>query len=330
MLEQLKSASVLITGATGLIGKNLVWYLHQNAPGCRMIAVVRSLEKAKYAFGEECESWLRLIRADVAEPLTMEAPIDYIIHAASMTASRDFVEKPVDTILTAVNGTRNMLELARQKQAKGFIFLSTMEIYGAPTTEGKVAEDAACNIDSMNARASYPESKRLCESLCTAYHTQYGVPAKVIRLAQTIGPGIDYADNRVFAEFARCAIEHRDIVLHTKGLTKRSYISTNDAVQAILTVLLRGASGEAYNASNEATYCSICEMAELAAGMADGSPIAVKIDEKDIKQFGYAPVLKMNLDTAKLSKLGWVPQETLTEMYINLIQFLRQKREEII
>ena len=117
----------------------------------------------------------------------------------------------------------------------------------------------------MNVRSSYPESKRLCESLCSAYASEYGVPAKVVRLTQTFGVGVSYNDGRVFAEFARCAIEGRDIVLKTKGQTKRNYIDIDDAVNAIFTVLLKGVAGEAYNVANEDTYCSIYEMANMVA-----------------------------------------------------------------
>ena len=134
----------------------------------------------------------------------------------------------------------------------------------------------------MKVRTSYPESKRMCESLCTAYASQYSVPVKVLRLTQTFGPGVRYDDGRVFAEFARCAIERRNIVLHTDGATRRSYLYTADAVSAILTVLLKGIAGEAYNAANEATFCSIREMAQLVCSECAGGKIGVEIQLEEI------------------------------------------------
>lgn len=311
------NANVLITGATGLIGKSLIHYLHETEPSTHIIAVVHSIEKAKRIFHDE--TWITLIEADVNDPLTIDGPVDYIIHGASVTSSKDFVEIPVDTIMTAVRGTQNMLELAREKQVKSFVYLSSMEVYGAPTTDDKIAEDAACSLDTMQKRSSYPESKRLGETMCAAYHAQYGVPAKVVRLTQTFGPGIDYNDGRVFAEFARCAIEKRDIILHTKGLTKRVYLSTDDAARAIVTVLMKGENGMAYNAANESTYCSIYEMAQLVARDICGREISVRIQEENTERLGYLPELKMNLDTSRLRALGWEAADSMIEMYGKLI-----------
>lgn len=319
----LENSNILVTGATGLIGKALIATIHNIEPSCHIIALVHSMEKAKRYFMEK--DWLTLIEADVNNSFSVEKDIDYIIHGASVTSSKKFVEEPVTTILTSINGTRNLLELAREKKVKSFVYLSTMETYGAPETDDKIFETSACNIDSMQKRSSYPESKRLCETLCTAYCTQFDVPAKVVRLTQTIGPGIEYNDGRVFAEFARCAIENKDIILHTKGLTKRMYISTDDAAYAILDVLLKGENGLAYNAANEETYCTVFEMAKLVAEKICMNNIAVKIIEENTDKFGYAPVLKMNLDTQRLKNLGWQAKDSLEEMYVKLIESMKRK-----
>lgn len=130
----------------------------------------------------------------------------------------------------------------------------------------------------MSVRACYPESKRMCENLCACYMKEYGVPVNIVRLTQTFGPGVEYDDGRIFAELARCVIEKRDIVLHTKGETKRNYLFTKDAVNAIITVLLHGENGQAYNAANEETYCSILEMANMVAKKCGKGDIKVKIE----------------------------------------------------
>ena len=173
-----------------------------------------------------------------------------------------------------------------------------------------------------------PESKRMCESLCASYSSEFGVPAKVVRLTQTFGPGVKYDDGRVFAEFARCAIERRNIVLKTKGETRRSYLYTEDAVNAILTVLYNGIPGEAYNAANEETYCSIYEMAKMVAGRFGDNSVKVLVEETNPEKLGYAPVLHMNLDTTKLRNLGWKAKFNLESMYQNMIEDMKinQKR----
>ena len=225
--------------------------------------------------------------------------------------------------MTAVEGTVNMLEFARANNVRGFVYLSSMEVYGTPSTDEKIDEKHSTNLDAMAVRTCYPESKRMCESLCASYSSEYGVPAMVVRLTQTFGPGVEYNDGRVFAEFARCAIEGRNIVLNTKGETKRNYLYTEDAADAIFTVLAKGKPGEAYNAANEDTYCSIYEMACLVAKECAGGKIEVEIRERaDAAKLGYAPTLHMNLDTSKLRSLGWQPQVGLADMYRQMIESL--------
>ena len=315
--------TILVTGATGLIGFTLVkalLYINQkNSLHLKIIALVRNPKKAQLLFGEQ-DSTLSFIISDITKKISYKGSIDYIIHAANQTSSKAFVNEPVETIQTAIRGTENMLELAKEKHISSFIYLSSMEVYGTPETDEKILESHSTNLDTMAVRTCYPESKRMCESLCKSYFSEYGIPAKVIRLTQTFGPGVSYEDGRVFAEFARCVIECRNIILRTKGETKRNYLYTADAVTAILTVLLMGKNGESYNAANESTYCSIYEMANLVAKHCAGEKIKVLIEEEDIAKFGYAPVLRMNLDTSKLQHLGWIATCPLPEMFNRLIK----------
>ena len=325
--DNLNGSRVLISGATGLIGKYLVRFLAQYCD-CTVLAVVRDTEKARHLW-EDLEGQIEYVRSDITELEAVGRNVDYMIHGASMTSSRNFTVKPVETIHTCVEGTRRMLEFARKNPLRGFLFLSTMEVYGAPSTDEKIRELHGTDLDTMAVRNSYPESKRLCESMCTAYFSEYEVPARVLRLTQTFGPGVIYEDSRVFAEFARCVLEKKDIILHTRGETKRNYLYLADACTAILTALTEGASGEAYNGANEATYCSIKEMAELVASRYASQNIAVRIEQEDAERekFGYAPVLKMNLDTAKLQKLGWQPEIGLADMYERMIQSMADDRK---
>ncbi len=328
-MKKFEGTTLLVTGATGLIGRTLIkkifdWNKHASEP-IGVIAVVRNQQKAQTVLCEYIERGLRLLTADVRclEPQNVGA--DYIIHGASQTSSRGFIETPVETVMTAVEGTVNMLEFARVNDVKGFVYLSSMEVYGTPSTDEKIDEKHSTDLDPMSVRTCYPESKRMCESICASYRSEYGVPAMVVRLTQTFGPGVEYSDGRVFAEFARCAVEGRNIVLNTKGETKRSYLYTEDAADAIFTVLAGGTAGEAYNAANEATYCSIYEMACLVAKECAGGKIEVEIRERaDAAKLGYAPTLHMNLDTSKLRSLGWEPQVGLADMYRNMIKELNR------
>lgn len=325
--NKLKKRNILITGATGLIGYNLVTYLcylsQKKKLDLNIYAHIRNKDKALKVFGPIADS-LNFVIGDITETIQIEDPIHLIVHAASQTSSKAFVQSPIETIKTALQGTMNVMEFAKKCKAESVLFLSTMEIYGSPATDEKIDEFHHTNINTMSERSCYPESKRMCENIAASYFSEYGIPVKVIRLTQTIGPGVSYNDSRVFAEFARCAIEKKDIILRTKGKTKRSYLYSGDAINAIITVLLCDKNGEAFNAANEDTYCSIFEMARIVAEKCCNREIIVKIEEQDNSARGYAPELHMNLDTRKLQTLGWRPTRNLEDMFNILIEDMRK------
>ena len=322
--EALRGRSLLITGGTGLIGRTLIKaLLHANRKmdlKQRILALVRNPEKAEQLLGKPDEA-LQFIEGSVENLPAIEESVDYIIHCASPTASLFFVEHPVETVQIAVQGTMKLLELAREKKVKSFVYLSSMEVYGAPHEDSLIFESRGCTLDSMTVRSCYPIAKRLCENLCAGFAKEYAVPAKVIRLAQTFGPGVLRDDRRVFAEFARDALEGKDIILKTAGTSKREYLYTADAVTAILTVLLRGKAGEAYNAGNKETYCSIVEMAQLVAKEVAGNTIRLKLP-KVINESNsqFSPPHHLHLDVSKLAALGWKPTRGLKEMYIRMLK----------
>lgn len=313
---------VLVTGATGLLGSLLVRAMVCSEADLKVIALVRSAAKAAAVFADLLHSpRLEIALGNVDQPLDIPGPVDYIIHGASATSSRYFVEYPVQTIATALDGTRNVLELAREKQVKKVVYLSSLEVYGTPDGSlPHISEGDYGYIDPIQVRSSYSEGKRMAECICAAYAKQYNVPVTVARLSQTFGAGVSYRDGRVFAEFARCAIEGRDIILHTTGGTVRSYCYTSDAILAILTLLLKGVPGEAYNVTNMSTACSIKEMAELVCSLVPEKNIRVRIEiPENIAAFGYNPEMVIRLDSSKLQALGWTPEIGLSDMFRRLM-----------
>ncbi|MBQ9453139.1 MAG: NAD(P)-dependent oxidoreductase [Desulfovibrio sp.] len=322
--ERLNGKTVFITGATGLIGftlaSGLLYYSKTRGASIRVLALARDVEKARNKFADQladgCD--LNFVHGDVEHLPSIEQPVEYIVHGASPTDSIFFVQKPVETILCNIQGTYNMLELARKKHVKSFAYLSSMEVYGANQNDEYIFEDSTTSVNSMSLRSSYPQAKLVCENLCVSYCNEYAVPAKVIRLAQTFGPGVPRDNMRVFAQFGRCVLNKTNIVLQTTGESSHTYLYTADAATAILSVLLCGKQGNAYNAANPATYCSIREMAEmLAQNMANGE-ISVEVQITDTSK--YPPTHCLNLNADKLMKLGWYPTTDLPGMYRNMLQ----------
>lgn len=330
--EPFENSSVLITGATGLLGsilaKSLITYSRKNGAGITVYACCRDREKYERIFGSyQCEL-LKPVFGDVGHLDISQLHTDWIVHGASVTDSRTFVEKPVETIETAVGGTQNLLCQCIGKKLKGFICLSSLEVYG--TFSGfdgvkNVTEADGGYIDTMSVRSSYSEGKRMAETLCASYAAEYGIPVKVARLCQTFGAGVEYGDRRVFAQFARSVIEGKDIVLRTKGGTVRSYCYTSDAVCGILTVLSKGSMGEAYNIANPDTTASIADMAHRVCALFPESGINVVLDiAEDAGRLGYNPEVRMRLDSGKLESLGWKAEVSLDEMFRRLVEGMRE------
>lgn len=325
--DKFKNSSIMVTGATGLVGSQIVKTLAvankiRNL-NIKIIAVVRSVEKAQKIFGELLnQDNIEVCVWDIINPAWYESKIDYVVHCASVTTSKTMIEKPVDTIQTAIYGTDHVLKLAVKNYVKGFVYLSSMEMYGLPDTKlSSVCEKDLGYIDILKVRSNYPESKRMCESLCVAYQSQYELPVKIARLAQTFGAGVDFeSENRVFAQFAKSAMFHKNIVLHTTGKSEGNYCYTSDAVRAILMLLTKGENGEAYNIVNEDTHTTIRDMAYLVVNEVAGNQINVDFDIPAENVYGYAAETKMKLSSEKMRKLGWEPQVGLKEAYQRLIQ----------
>ena len=330
--EEFRNRSFLITGATGLIGSLLVRALlycnRVHDLKLKIYAVVRNVEKARGIFGADTAE-LEYVVADLAgDEVEGSFDCDYVIHAAAVTTSKLMVSDPVGTIRTAIDGTEKLLKLAVEKKAKSFVYISSMEVYGQPKTEGKTAEKDLGYIDIGTVRSCYPEGKRMCECLCNAYASQYGLNVKSARLAQTFGAGILPTENRVFAQFAKSAMNGEDIVLHTTGESEGNYVYTADAVRAILLLLVKGASGEAYNIANEESHTTIRNMAELVAEKIAGNVIRVVLDiPEDGSALGYAPPVKMWLDASKMRSLGWEPEVSLTDSYRRMIAYMKEQSE---
>lgn len=344
-----KDKTVFITGATGLIGKLCTMTLLNSNANVKVIALVRNKQKADKIFRENEN--LKLVVQDINDKIKIKDKVDYIIHTASTTSSSDFIKYPVETILTAVEGTKNVLEFAKkQKKLSGMIYLSSLEVYGQKDnntvnleilsmeelynrskTETNLFERVKSDdtfdenklglLNNLDTRSSYSESKRMVETLCISYGNEYNIPVKIARLAQTFGAGVEENDNRVFAQFARSIIKKENIVLHTKGETARNYCYTTDAVRAIFTILTKGENNQAYNVANKNTFITIANMAKLLEN--NNSKVQFEIDDKNR---GYNPTVRIFLDTKKLEKLGWNAKVNLEEMFERTIKSMRAQK----
>lgn len=322
--DEVRDTTFLITGATGLLGSIMVRCLLALNCGIKIITPVRNIEKAKAILPDSENLIIR--KYDIYHENFIDyKDIDYVIHGAAPTASKTFVENPVETIESIYCGTRNILKFCNSKRIKSMTFLSSLEVYGNIISDLAITENMQGEIDILNVRSSYPLGKRIAENLCISYCKEYGVPVKIIRLTQVTGAGIAKNDNRVFAQYVRLATNGEDIILHTTGESARPYIYTIDAINAILFVLLKGENGTAYNAANETTYISAYNLADIVKSTLDAD-INIKIELNDT--MGYAPVSKLPLSSNRLNSLGWTAIYPLEDIIKRMSQYLREQSNE--
>lgn len=328
LLLPLKDCAVLITGVTGLVGSVLCRVLtaanDRYQLGIHVVGQARSMEKVRAVLGKVAQR--HDVEICLSEELEQIRPCSYIIHTACPTQSKFFVEHPVETIHASVDSTVRVLEYARKNRVRKVIYLSSMEQYGVPYEAGHVMTEDQCGIvDPLQVRSCYPQSKRLCECYCKAYAHEYGVDVSVVRLAQTFGAGVPLSDTRVFMQFARSAIRKTDIVLHTEGKSVSNFCYISDAVSGILTVMVKGAAGEAYNVCNDAETRTIAQIASMVAErIAEGQCRLVFDIPKEKNTYGYAPDATMRLCSDKLRRLGWVPAVSMEEAYRRLIGYITE------
>lgn len=317
--KELMCKTVLITGATGLIGTYIVKTLLSLDSSIRVVAVVRSLEKA---YSKGFNGNIEFIVSTLTDEIKYDKKVDYIIHTASPTDSKYFIEKPVELMNETYIGLNNVLKFAIKNKVHGFVFLSSLEVYGICNDDVFLKENQYYSIDCNNIRNSYAEGKKALECLACSYASEYDVNAKIVRLCQTFGPGVSYNDNRVFAQFARSVVEKKDIVLATKGETKRTYCSMRDAVLGILLVLIKGVKGEAYNLASDNSYYSIYELAQM---FSKNSNSKVIIMEKEDAR--YLKTIRFGLDTGKIKSIGFKSYDNLESIVESCLDYFKEQIE---
>ena len=309
--ERLRNRSIMISGATGMIGSFLVDVLmYKNKTEnlkCTVYALGRDEEKAKgrftYCQGNEM---FHFISYDINIPLVRNdlGVVDYILHLASNTHPIAYSTDPIGTIMTNILGTQNLLEFAERHHALRCAFASSNEIYGENRGDVEKFNEEYCGyINSNTMRAGYPESKRCGEALCQAYIKQKKMDIVIPRLTRSYGPTLLDSDTKALSQFLKKGIYGENIVLKSKGTQYYSYTYVADAVSGLLTVLLKGTCGEAYNIADEASDIMLKDLAKIIAENA-GTKVVFEIPD-EIEAEGYSKATKARLESKKLQKLGW-------------------------
>ena len=307
--EKFQDATLMITGASGLIGSCLIDVIMMRNQlhdmNCQVLAIGRNVDKAKARFGKYWDlPTFSFLSCDINKEVPDCGRVDYIFHLASNTHPIAYATDPIGTITTNIIGSNNLMEYASEHEAKRFIFASSNEIYGENRGDVEKFEESYCGyINSNTMRAGYPESKRCGEALCQAYLKQKELDVVIPRLTRSYGPTMLMTDTKALSQFLKKGLAKEDIVLKSAGNQYYSYTYVTDAVAGLLTVALIGVSGEAYNIADDASDIRLKDLAKIIADYA-GKEVIFELPD-DLEKSGYSTATKARLESAKLQGLGW-------------------------
>ena len=331
--ERLRGKRILLAGATGLIGTFLVDTLFSinriRQLGMTVYAVGRDEDTARQRFDDIWEDpRFSFYPWDVTQPAAFPEPVDFVIHAACDTQPMRILEHPVETMMSNIYGTENLLEVAHDSGAKRFMFISSGSIYGEPwQADDCVDEKYYGSLNCNTVCAAYAESKRAGETLCKSWRSQYGLDVVIARLAHVYGPTMRQDDTKPLSQMILDCAKQQDIVLHEDGDRHVSCCYVADAVMGILHVLLAGKNGSAYNiAGSSGKLRTLKDIAEFLADYA-GTKVVYDLPDREaqVGQFlakvanrrvafdvpekkarrGNVLYTNTKLDTHKLQGLGW-------------------------
>jgi len=323
-LKGLFGSTILVTGATGMICSAVVEILFflnkEQSANIQIVLAGRNKDRMKerfYCFEEGHDYIFLQYDATSTTPININA--DFIVHGASNADPGKFAIEPVETMQSNIIGLNTLLKSATINNTKRLLYISSSEVYGRKEEKRPYKEDDYGFVDILNPRASYPSSKRAAETLCSAYSAEYGIDTVIVRPGHIYGPTITDSDSRASAQFTRKAKAGEDIVMKSAGTQLRSYCYALDCASAILTVLINGKKGEAYNISNPNSIVTIREMAEALAKA--GNVNIVFENPSDAEQKSYNLMDNSSLESKKLEKLGWKPIFNLKSGMINNLKF---------
>lgn len=323
-LEGIYNKSVMITGATGLVCSAVVDFLlylnDANHANIKVYLTARTIEKAKERFGDRIERKdVSFVEYDALSEVTWNYELDFIIHGASPANPLLYATQPVETMMTNIIGLNNVLSYARKRGSR-VLFVSSSEVYGRMDKESPFVEEDYGYVDSLKPRACYPQAKRACETLCASYLNEYDVNSVVVRPGHIYGPTATRRDTRASSQFFFDAMDGHGIVMKSAGRQLRSYTYVLDCVSAMITVLLNGESGCAYNVSNPNSIATIRELAEQIVKCTGKALLFENPSDEELR--GYNLMDNSSLDSSKLIELGWKGLFPLAEGVEHTIRIL--------
>ena len=309
-IETLHGKTILITGATGMVGTHLIDAL-MLLGDVKVYAVGRDKNRAMDRLGSYYDSPLfTFVEQDVCNKFPSDIKPDIIIPLASNTHPLAYSQYPVETMLINIKGAEHALNLAVETCAT-VLYPSTVEVYGNAIGEDTFSEDYTGKLNLSTSRSCYTESKRSAEAMCQSFIAEKGAKVKIVRLSRLFGPTMLMTDSKASSQFIKKALAHEDIILKSEGNQLFSYTYITDAVRAMLHVLIYGEVGTAYNISCESCDVRLKEFAGLCAQY-NGKDVIFELPSETERK-GFSVAQKAVLDNSRLRSIGWTPLYNMKE-----------------
>ncbi len=328
-LSQFEGKTVLIAGGSGFLPSYIVDTLaHANeaifSTPCKIISMDNHATGLpdRFSYLKE-KSYFQFEKHDVSKPLSIDGPVDYIVHAASIASPPVYRKFPLQTVHVNVKGTENLLEMAVAKKTTSVLYLSSSEIYGDPTPENiPTPETYKGNVSCTGLRACYDESKRLAETLCMIYFREKKVPVKIIRPFNVYGPHLRLDDGRIIPDLVSHGLQGKAMTLFSDGRATRSFCYIADFITAMLLLLLSNHDGEAFNVGNDEEV-SISNVAKEAQAIF-GNTLPIKfVTSEDVHYLSDNPQRRCPDLTKTKKSISWKPEIKLREGLTRTVNWYR-------
>ena len=327
-IERLFGSSVLVSGASGLIGSYLADMLLRTNERLDANITVYALGRDRRRLAERFDGAksdkIIYVEHDINFPPEFDFPADYIIHAASNAHPASFNADPVGTLTANITGTKYLLDYGKTHGCKRMLYVSSGEVYGQGDLSLECFDESYSGyVDPLSARSCYPNGKRAAETLCVCYTKQFALDTVIARPSHTYGPTATKEDNRASSQFISRALAGDDIVLNSAGSQMRSYTYIADAASAILSVLTSGESCSAYNIANPESVTTIADFARDVAAQTDAKVI-FSAPSATSEAIGGTPIVRQVLSSGKLESLGWRGRFTVEDGIRRTVQIMRE------
>ena len=278
--NDLNEKTVLIAGGKGFLGtyfKNVLIQINETLSKPMKIIIMDSLITSKEKNDEKNPN-IEFLEQDISQSFEIQNDIDYIIHTASIASPPTYRKFPIKTVDVNYEGTKNLLELAKEKKVTSMLFLSSSEIYGDPDVF-PTPESYVGKVSCTGPRACYDESKRLAETISILYFQQYNVPVKIARPFNVYGPYLNLNDGRIIPDFMNNAINKSQIIIHSDGTPTRSFCYASDAISGFFKLLFSNHNGIICNVGNDEEV-SVKNVANIIQNIMN-KPISIKMEKSE-------------------------------------------------